>query len=241
MSQKSSISEIRGALILIAEDDPDIALILTSYLEREGLRTLRAADGDLAIALHHSQNPNLVLLDVNLPKADGFAVFNAIRRRAQTPVIFVTAMAEDIDKLAALRSGADDYVVKPFNPAEVVARAKAVLRRANNQTLPELYREGPIELDAGAHVVRVRTTDSGTHVLPLTLSEFRILKLLMSAPARVMPRGDILDVCFPDSDMQERTLDSHLSNLRRKLEQAGAPGYVASVRGVGYRLTGSAG
>ena len=227
---------MENALICVVEDDPDIARILQTYLEREGLRVVCAADGETALQQHRSLGPALILLDVNIPKQDGFSVMNEVRRRGDTPVIFTTAMAEDIDKLTALRMGADDYVVKPFNPAEVVARVKAVLRRAHGGGRTGLMRHGPIEADLTAHVARVTNGLGGQAVLNLTLSEFRILVQFLGAPMRVYSRGEILDACLPESDALERTVDSHVSNLRRKLEAVGAEGYVINVRGVGYRL-----
>jgi len=231
---------MENALICVVEDDPDIARILQTYLERERLRVICAADGEAALQQHRSLNPDLLLLDVNIPKKDGFAVLAEVRRRGDTPVIFATAMAEDIDRLTGLRMGADDYVVKPFNPAEVVARVKAVLRRTSGGGRAELLRHGPIEADLSAHLARVLDPETGPNSLNLTLSEFRILVQFLNAPMRVLSRGEILDACLPDSDALERTVDSHVSNLRRKLEAAGAVGFVVNVRGVGYRLAAGA-
>lgn len=231
---------MENALICVVEDDPDIARILQTYLERERLRVICAADGEAALQQHRSLNPDLLLLDVNIPKKDGFAVLAEVRRRGDTPVIFATAMAEDIDRLTGLRMGADDYVVKPFNPAEVVARVKAVLRRTSGGGRPDLLRHGPIEADLSAHLARVLDPETGPKPLNLTLSEFRILVQFLNAPMRVLSRGEILDACLPDSDALERTVDSHVSNLRRKLETAGAVGFVVNVRGVGYRLAAGA-
>lgn len=231
---------MENALICVVEDDPDIARILQTYLERERLRVICAADGEAALQQHRSLNPDLLLLDVNIPKKDGFAVLAEVRRRGDTPVIFATAMAEDIDRLTGLRMGADDYVVKPFNPAEVVARVKAVLRRTSGGARAELLRHGPIEADLSAHLARVLDPQAGPTALNLTLSEFRILVQFLNAPMRVLSRGEILDACLPDSDALERTVDSHVSNLRRKLEAAGAVGFVVNVRGVGYRLAAGA-
>lgn len=231
---------MENALICVVEDDPDIARILQTYLERERLRVICAADGEAALQQHRSLNPDLLLLDVNIPKKDGFAVLAEVRRRGDTPVIFATAMAEDIDRLTGLRMGADDYVVKPFNPAEVVARVKAVLRRTSGGGRAELLRHGPIEADLSAHLARVLDPEAGPKPLNLTLSEFRILVQFLNAPMRALSRGEILDACLPDSDALERTVDSHVSNLRRKLEAAGAVGFVVNVRGVGYRLAAGA-
>jgi two-component system, OmpR family, response regulator AdeR len=224
-----------GALILVVEDDGDIARILAAYLERDSFRTVRAGDGEMALHHHLSLKPDLVLLDVNLPKLDGFAVIAELRRRGDTPVIFLTALADDIDKLTALRIGADDYVVKPFNPAEVVARVKAVLRRQHRDDRSGVLRVGRIELDLQAHIVRVALEDGPTP-LNVTLSEFRILAQMMRAPSRVFSRAELLDKSLPDSEALERTVDSHVSNLRRKLEAVGASGLLTGVRGVGYRL-----
>jgi two-component system, OmpR family, response regulator AdeR len=224
-----------NALILIAEDEPDIATIIAGYLEREGFRTVRAGDGDMALHHHLSLKPDLVLLDVNLPKKDGFGVLAEIRRRGDTPVIFVTALAEDIDKLTALRIGADDYVVKPFNPAEIVARTKAVLRRFGAGTRVSVLRYGNVELDLEAHAAYLKQNDKRSSVT-LTLSEFRILAHMLRAPSRAFSRSDLLDVCMPDSDALERTVDSHVSNLRKKLEAAGSGPILTGVRGIGYRL-----
>lgn len=231
---------MENALICVVEDDPDIARILQTYLERERLRVICAADGETALQQHRSLNPDLLLLDVNVPKKDGYAVLAEVRRRGDTPVIFATAMAEDIDRLTGLRMGADDYVVKPFNPAEVVARVKAVLRRTAGGGRAELLRHGPIEADLSAHLARVVDPGAGASPLNLTLSEFRILVQFLNAPMRVLTRSEILDACLPDSDALERTVDSHVSNLRRKLEAAGAVGFVVNVRGVGYRLAAGA-
>ena len=137
--------EITNPLVLIAEDEVDIADIIAAYLEREGMRTVRAADGRTALDLHALLKPDLVMLDVMMPKLDGWQVLSELRRRGDTPVIMLTALDQDLDKLQALRIGADDYVVKPFNAVEVAARARAVLRRAgasNNRVL----RVGPLEV-----------------------------------------------------------------------------------------------
>jgi two-component system, OmpR family, response regulator AdeR len=223
------------SFVLIVEDDADIARILTVYLERDGYRTVCAADGEVALQHHLMLKPDIVLLDVNLPKLDGFNVMAEVRRRGETPVIFVTALADDIEKLTALRIGADDYVIKPFNPSEVVARVKAVLRRVHSGDRSGPLRVAGIELDQEAHIVKVGTGSAAT-TISVTLSEFRILSQMMRSPSRVFSRAELLDRSLPESDALERTVDSHVSNLRRKLEAAGLHGLLAGVRGVGYRL-----
>lgn len=219
-------------LALIAEDDKNIADIIRAYLEREGFRTVQAGDGRAALDVHLSLKPDIVLLDISMPRVDGWEVLAEIRRRGSTPVVVITALDQDIDKLQALRVGADDYVVKPFNPVEVVARVKAVLRRGGNSHADGIIRMGSIEIDTVGHMVRTAT---GT--IALTLTEFRLLVHLARSPTRVFSRGDLVDACMPGSDALDRTVDSHISKLRGKLEQAGVPDMPEGVRGVGYRMS----
>ncbi|MET3602345.1 two-component system response regulator AdeR [Sphaerotilus sulfidivorans] len=225
------------ALVLIAEDEPEIAEILQAYLGRAGLRAVHAADGRRALDMHLSLKPDLVLLDVQMPRLDGWKVLSEIRHRGETPVIMLTAMDQDIDKLMGLRFGADDYVVKPFNPAEVVARTQAVLRRSRGGTRGpvRVLRVPPFEIDLDQHEVSVEV-GGATHGLALTLTEFRLLAHLARAPRRVCTRAELLAACLPEGDSQERTVDSHISKLRKKLEGLGVEGMPAGIRGVGYRL-----
>ena len=224
-----------NALILIVEDEPEIAEILDAYLAREGFRTYRAADGQVAIDVQPSIKPDLVLLDVKMPRCDGSAVLAELRRRGDTPVIMLTALDEDIDRLQGLRFGADDYIVKPFNPVEVVARVHAVLRRTSGLRAQRVLRAGAIEIDTESYQASVQSS-GGSTPLTLTLTEFRILAHMIKSPNRVFSRSELVDACMPGSDALERTVDSHMSNLRRKLEQAGKSGAITVVRGVGYRF-----
>lgn len=224
-----------NALILIAEDEREIAEILDAYLMREGFRTTRAIDGKTALDLHAMLKPDLVLLDVKMPRLDGWEVLAELRRRGDTPVVMVTALDQDIDRLQGLRFGADDYVVKPFNPVEVVARVKAVLRRTGVSMSKGIVRVDRLELDLEAHFVRVVDGDTTTS-LHLTLTEFRLLAHMARSPTRVFSRSELVDACLPGGDALERTVDSHASNLRRKLEEAGLAGMMSVARGVGYRL-----
>lgn len=226
--------DIPNPLILIAEDEAEIADIISAYLEREGMRTVRASDGRTTLDLHLALKPDLIMLDVVMPRLDGWQVLAEVRSRGSTPVIMLTALDQDIDKLQALRIGADDYVVKPFNPVEVVARARAVLRRSSGAA-SQVLRVGVIEVDLDSHLAAVLTEAGPVHPA-LTLTEFRLLSHMARAPMRVFSRGDLIDACLPGGDALERTVDSHLSKLRRKLEEAGARGLVNNVRGVGYRL-----
>ncbi len=218
-------------LVLIVEDEPDIADLLEAYLRREQFRTERASDGHSAVRMHRAARPDLVLLDVNLPELDGFEVLRKIRETALTPVIMVTAMTEDLDKLLGLKLGADDYVVKPFSPLEVVARVKAVLRRSSMQAGVSPLRMGDLELDPTA--VRVRVAGNR---LEVTMAEYRMLEHLMRHPNRAFTRAELLEVALPDSDALERVIDTHIGNLRRKLEAAGMPDIIQTVRGMGFRL-----
>ena len=220
---------------MIVEDEPDIAEILHAYLAREGFRTFKAADGQVAIDLHPTLKPDLVLLDVKMPRLDGWAVLTELRRNSFTPVIMLTALDEDIDRLQGLRLGADDYVVKPFNPVEVVARVHAVLRRTSGLHPQRILRLGKIEIDLEGYSAAVETP-GGLLPLTLTLTEFRLLAHMVKSPKRVFSRSELVDACLPGSDALERTVDSHVSNLRRKLDQAGEGDAIAVVRGVGYCL-----
>jgi two-component system response regulator AdeR len=224
-----------SALALIADDEAEVARILVGYLEREGLRTVRAENGQIALDLHQSLRPDIVILDVKMPKADGYEVLAAIRRRGDTPVIMVTALDEDLDKLSALRIGADDYITKPFNPLEVVARVKAVLRRTQGRSGDALLRIGPLEIDPTAHAATVEDSAGRTR-LDLTATEFRILVHMARSPTRAFTRAELIDACLPEGNTLERTIDTHASNIRRKLLAAGADGFFDGVRGIGYRL-----
>ena len=224
-----------AALVLIAEDDVDIAGILEAYLTREGFRTVHARDGKVALELHLSLKPDIVLVDVTMPRLDGWEVLAELRRRGHTPVIMITALDKEVDRLQGLRIGADDYIVKPFNPIEVVARAKAVLRRAGLVHAGAVVRVGDLTIDLDSYQVRLEK-NGDIKPLTLTLTEFRLLAHLARTPNKVFTRGELVDACLPGSEALDRTVDSHLSKLRKKLEQAGGEGLLASTRGVGYRL-----
>lgn len=224
-----------NTLVLIVEDEPAIARILDAYLRRDGFRTVQASDGETALQHHALLKPDLVLLDARIPKLDGFAVLARLRQTSSTPVIMVTALADDVDRLSGLHLGADDYVVKPFNPQEVVARVRAVLRRTLGETRDAVRRFRSLEVDFGSYVAFVNK-DGQRLPLALTLSEFRILAHMIRHPTQAFARADILDACMPESDALARTVDTHISNLRRKLDEMGEPGFLPAVRGVGYRL-----
>jgi two-component system, OmpR family, response regulator AdeR len=218
-------------IVLVVEDESEIADVLEAYLRKDGFRTERAADGERALELQRLVKPDLILLDVMLPKKDGLEVLRKVRAEGNTPVILLTARAEDIDKLIGLELGADDYVLKPFSPREVVARVKAVLRRTHREEKLDVLRVGYLELDVRAVAVKA----SGAR-LDLTLTEFRLLEALMRAVGRAFTRAELLEVALPDSDALERVVDAHLKNLRHKLADVGAGDMLETVRGIGYRL-----
>lgn len=225
-------------LILVAEDDDEIADILTSYLQRAGMTTIRAANGEQALNLIHLNKPDLLLLDVRLPVFDGWNVLTTLRQKSNIPVIMVTAFDQDVDKLMGLRLGADDYVIKPFNPSEVVARVEAVLRRT---------RSGAMHIDSSPlrtpfltvypDEFYIEITVGNEVVTPvLTTTEFKLLAHLARNPRKVCSREELLNACLPEGDTLDRTVDSHMSKLRKKLELAGLTGVPESIRGLGYRL-----
>lgn len=230
-----------GPLVLVVEDEPGIATILSAYLQRDGLRAQQAHDGLEALRLFRQRKPDMVLLDIHLPGMDGLDLLRAIREDGNTPVIMVTALADDVDKLLGLRLGADDYVVKPFSPPEVVARVRAVLRRTQAQPAApargtQRIRVGRIEIDQEAHAAFAHGEDGRSVALPLTLTEYRLLACLAAQPRRCFSRSHLIDHCLPESDALDRVIDSHLSKLRRKLQQAGQGDLIETVRGIGYRL-----
>ena len=225
-------------LILIAEDEPEIGDILEAYLVRSHMRVIHARDGVQALQMHSMHKPDLVILDVHMPRKDGWQVLAEIRAHSLTPVIMLTALDQDMDKLMGLRMGADDYVVKPFNPPEVVARVQAVLRRLQapqTQEAHRILRVGGLAIDTEYHEVTVEAASTPT-VLALTHTELKLLAHLARTPRRVFTRLELLNACLPESDSLERTVDSHLSKLRKKLEDAGVQGIPCGVRGVGYKF-----
>jgi len=227
---------MNNSLILVVEDEPEISEIIVSYLEGSGFRTIQAADGVSAYTLFRQLSPDLILLDIKMPKRDGIDVLRDIRKVSNTPIIMLTAMAEDIEKISALRLGADDYILKPFNTLEVVERVKAVLRRTNRSDNNEhLVRVGMLDIDLSAHAVFVCEGED-KKILALTHTEFLLIAHMSAAPRRAYSRSELIDSCLPEGEALERTIDSHVSNARRKLEAAGVKGFLQTVRGVGYRL-----
>src|SRR6185312_11688663 len=221
--------------ILVAEDDPKTVALIQMYLQRDRYRVLVARDGRQAIDLARSGRPDLVVLDLMLPKVDGLDVCRVLRAETPIPIIMLTARAGENDKLLGLDIGADDYIVKPFSPRELVARVRVVLRRTAQELAeqPEELQAGEIRLDFGRHEVQVR----GRPVY-LTPKEFRLLAVLARAPGRVFTRSQLLDKVFGITyEGGERTVDVHLMNLRRKVERRpDRPEYLHTVYGVGYKF-----
>ncbi len=222
--------------ILIVEDEVEIADLLAAYVERAGYAVSRATSVPDAIRDHAQLKPDLVLLDVGLPGGDGLDVLTSIRRRFDTPVIMVSALGDEVTKLSSLRIGADDYVVKPFNPSEVVERIRAVLRRVQGGPGRRNISVGDLLIDLDARIVTCRNGEAEEVRLALTPTEFELLAYLARQPRRAVSRAEILEAVAPDSAAYDRVIDSHLSKLRQKLVAAGCPKMIEPVRGLGYRL-----
>jgi two-component system response regulator AdeR len=222
-------------LVLVAESSAEIAHILCAHLEREGLRAIVAVDGQIAVDLYYSSQPDIVLLDLKMPRVSGFSVLTALREAGDAPVIVMSHQDDVPSKILALRIGADDYVVKPFNVHEMVGRVKAVLRRVRNVIHASVLRVNDIEIDLVSHVVIVGKRERPSK-LDLTLTEFRILAYMAHFPTKAFTRAELVNACIPEGDTLERTIDGHASKLRQKLKMAGIEGFLESVRGVGYRL-----
>ncbi|MEA9390126.1 response regulator [Acerihabitans sp. TG2] len=223
--------------VLVIEDDADAADVLEAYLRRENYEVAIADDGLKGLDMVKRWKPDLVLLDVMLPGMNGTEVLAAIRRSGDIPVIMVTAMGDIYDKIGALRYGADDYVVKPYNPGEVIARVQAVLRRISppGERVKQLRWQG-LEVDTESLTVTV-TDASGRQSRPeLTPTEFSLLTTLMRTPTRPLSRQHLLELCLPESEALERVVDTHIYNVRKKLELAGIHNILLNVRSVGYRF-----
>lgn len=223
--------------VLIIEDDADAAGVLEAYLKRENYEVMIAGDGSGGLETAGRWQPDLILLDIMLPGMNGTEVLAALRRRDDTPVIMVTAMGDAPDRIGALRYGADDYVVKPYHPGEVVARVQAVLRRSQNHApAAESLRWAGLVVDPLALTAVVASGNDAPRRLDLTPTEFSLLVTLMRAPTRPFTRLFLLEHCLPESDALERVVDTHVYNLRRKLEAAGISDVLPAVRSVGYRF-----
>ncbi len=228
----------RPPLVLVVDDDAKIVRLVRVYLEREGLRVGEAADGRSALRAIDAEPPSLVILDRMLPEVEGLDVLAAIRRDGRTPVIILSARGTTADRITGLSAGADDYLPKPFSPAELVLRVRRVLDRAappvgvSDAGAPDLQ-VGDLVVDRGRHEARL---PGGT--VPLTATEFRLLVALLDAGGRVLTRDQLLDAVYGahEADVLDRTIDANIRRLRVKLgDDVERPAYIETVRGVGYR------
>jgi two-component system alkaline phosphatase synthesis response regulator PhoP len=224
-----------AATILIIEDEAELVQVLRDYMERAGFRVLAASAGPSGLSQFQHSRPDLVLLDLNLPGMDGLDVARQIRRSSQVPIIMVTARVEESDRLVGLELAADDYILKPFSPREVVARVRAVLRRVQPVSEePQTVRAADVEIDLVRHVVTV-----GGRAVDLTPTEFALLTAVARQPGRAFTRLQLLEATQGSAyEGYERTIDAHIKNLRAKIEpDARHPRYVQTVFGVGYRFS----
>jgi len=224
-----------AATVLVVDDEKDLVDLVKYHLEKEGLKCLEARDGETALQVARERTPDLVVLDLMLPGVDGLEVCRKLRKDPKTSsiaIIMLTAKAEEVDRIVGLEMGADDYMVKPFSPRELVARVKAVLRRGQGQDMPAIKRVGTLEVDEGKHQVTVDGT-----VVELTVKEFDLLCALMRANGRVLNRDQILETVWGYSnavDIESRTVDVHIRRLREKLGNEYTR--IVTVKGVGYRF-----
>lgn len=222
--------------ILVVDDDPHIRQLLLFAFNKAGLDAIEAADGEEALAAVARHKPDLVVLDINMPRMDGLEVCRHLRAQGDLPIMFLSSRDEEIDRVLGIELGGDDYVVKPFSPREVVARSMAILRRtAGKPPAVEsgpVVRHGALSLDSEGWVACWRDQE-----VSLTATEFTILRTLMSMPARIFSRDMIIDRLHgPGFAITDRTIDSHVRNLRRKFAEAGCPDLIETRAGVGYRL-----
>jgi two-component system response regulator BaeR len=218
-----------AARILIVEDEAELATLIADYAVAAGYETDIVADGVAALADIRRRSPDLIVLDIMLPRMDGVSLCKAVRERSDVPIIMVTAKVEEIDRLLGLETGADDYLCKPFSPRELIARIKALLRRQRKADEPAPL----LQIDAGARVIRVRTQP-----LELTPTEYSLLSAMVKRPGTIYSRAQLLDIASRDSlDVNDRAIDSHIKNLRRKIAiLLPDSDIIHSVYGLGYRI-----
>jgi DNA-binding response OmpR family regulator len=242
MPTPSTDLTIPTAPILVVDDDAKIVRLVRTYLERDGFSVVIAADGPGALDAIETHQPALVVLDLMLPELDGRAVIRAVRRddeAGRTPILVLSARSSTIDRIAGLEDGADDYLPKPFSPAELVLRVKSILRRSTpasregtGRTTP-VIRHGDLTIDPARHEVR-----RGDAAIDLTRVEFKLLQAILAADGRVLSRDQLLDAVYGHeaAEVLDRTIDVHIRRLRDKLDDdPDAPRYIQTVRGVGYR------
>ena len=228
------------AKVLVVDDELKMVKLVRTYLENAGFQVVVAYDGQEALTIFRHEHPDLVVLDLMLPRIDGLEVARSIRRSSDAPIIMLTARAEETDRLIGLQLGADDYVVKPFSPRELVARVQAVLRRVTRPqsseaaiARPQVISIGDLELDLGRREARL-----AHRPIELTTAQFDLLTVLAQRPGQVFTRLQLLDAVQGDAfEGYERTIDVHIKNLRRALgDDPRTPRYISTVRGVGYKF-----
>ena len=219
-------------LILVVDDEPKIVRIARDYLEKNGFRVATAGDGQSALTVARSEKPDLIVLDLMLPIMDGREVCKILRRESDVPIIMLTALAEEVDQVTGLEIGADDYITKPFSPRALVARVRALLRRSKGEVKPpSLIRIGGLEVDPDRYSVTFNDNP-----IKLTPNEFKLLQLLAARPGQTLTREQLLDDLHGIASSFDRSVDSHIKNLRKKLEAASGENMIETVYGIGYRF-----
>ena len=220
-------------LILVVDDEPKIVALARDYLVKNGFRVTTAADGQTALAVARREKPDLIILDLMLPKLDGREVCKILRRESEVPIIMLTALAEEVDQVTGLEIGADDYITKPFSPRAMVARVRALLRRTRGGVLaPRMIRVAGLEIDADKYSITFKGKP-----INLTPNEFKLLQLLASHRGQTFSRSQLLDDLHGTFTNFDRSVDSHVKNLRKKLEHtSGRPPMIETVYGIGYRF-----
>ncbi|TAJ99609.1 MAG: response regulator transcription factor [Chloroflexota bacterium] len=234
------VARPEAAPILVVDDDPKIVALVRAYLERERFRVVTAGDGRAALRAIEEHEPRLVVLDLMLPEVDGLAVIRRTRAMGDIPILVLSARGSTGDRIQGLTEGADDYLPKPFSPAELVARVRTILRRTERDALDGggdvRYRTGDLEVDLARHAVRVGGRD-----IILSVLELRLLAALLAADGRILSRDQLLDAIHGvgEADVTDRAIDVYVKRLREKLgDDPAAPRFVATVRGAGYRAAG---
>ena len=219
-------------LILVVDDEPKVVRLARDYLEKNGFRVQTAGDGQSALAVARREKPDLVILDLMLPQIDGREVCRILRRESDIPIIMLTALSEEIDQVTGLEIGADDYITKPFSPRALVARVRALLRRTHRENkAPSIIRAGGLEIDTEKHSV---TFNGGS--IKFTPNEFKLLYILASRPGQTLTREQLLDDLHGAASSIDRSVDSHIKNLRKKLEIASGESMIETIYGIGYRF-----
>ncbi|MBE0681636.1 MAG: response regulator transcription factor [Anaerolineales bacterium] len=218
--------------ILVVDDEPKVARLARDYLEKNGFRVLTAGDGQSALTMARREKPDLIILDLMLPQLDGREVCRILRRESDVPIIMLTALSEEIDQVTGLEIGADDYISKPFSVRALVARVRALLRRTRGGVrAPSIIRIAGLVVDSEKYSI----TFNGNPI-KLTPNEFKLLYLLASRPGQTLTREQLLDDLHGAASSIDRSVDSHIKNLRKKLESASGESMIETVYGIGYRF-----